>query len=209
MTTPTVQVAAGVTPAATFLADPDVTDDVARMYVDDLHDQGYVGNLTRLWAHSPTALTTLAEVLGMSVHEAGLTFRQRALLVSACASTMSDSYCSLAWGAKLSAAAGEETAMQVLAGDDSSLAPDERVLAAWARRMVREPNATTESHVAELREAGFDERQIFALTFFVALRLAFSTVNDTLGATPDVELADRVPPGVRAVVTFGRTPSPR
>jgi len=203
------EVAAGITPAATFLADPDVTEDVARMYADDLRDQGYVGNLTRLWAHHPTALTTLAQVLGMSVHQAGLTFRQRALLVSACASTMSDSYCSLAWGEKLSAAAGEETATRVLTGDDSSLAPEERVLAQWARRMARDPNSTTESHVTELREAGFDERQIFALTLFVALRLAFSTVNDTLGASPDTELADRVPPGVRAAVTFGRAPTPR
>jgi hypothetical protein len=42
----------------------------------------------------------------------------------------------------------------------------------------------------------------------VALRVAFSTVNDTLGASPDTELADRVPPGVRAAVTFGRAPTP-
>jgi alkylhydroperoxidase family enzyme len=208
MTMPTVEVTEGFTPAATFLADPDVTDAVARMYAADLHGQGYVAHLTRLWAHSPAALTAMEQVLGLVVDEAGLTFRQRALLVSACASTMSDSYCSLAWGDKLSAAAGEQTAVQVLAGDDSSLPHEERVLAAWARRMVREPNATTESHVVELREAGFDERQIFALTVFVALRLAFSTVNDTLGASPDAVLADRVPPGIRAAVTFGRTPTP-
>ena len=208
MTVPTVEVAAGLTPAATFLADPDVTDDVARMYLADVRGQGYVAHLTRLWAHSPAAMTAMAQVLALVADEAGLTFRQCALVVSACASTMSDSYCSLAWGAKLSAAAGEETAVQILAGDDSSLPHEERVLATWARRMVREPNATTESHVAELRAAGFEERQIFALTVFVALRLAFSTVNDTLGAAPDAELAARVPPRVRAAVTFGRPPTP-
>ena len=207
MTTPTLEVAAGVTPVAAFLTDPDVTDDVARMYAADLRDQGYVAHLTRLWAHSPAAMTAMAQFLGLSVDEAGLTFRQRALLVSACASTMSDSYCSLAWGAKLSSAAGEDIAADVLAGNDSSLPREERVLSTWARRMVRNPNATTQFHVAELREAGFDDRQIFALTVFVALRLAFSTVNDTLGAAPDAELADRVPPGVRSAVTFGRTPT--
>ena len=74
--------------------------------------------------------------------------------------------------------------------------------------MARDPNSTTGAHVAELRAAGFDDRQIFAVTVFVALRLAFSTVNDTLGAAPDAELADRVPPRVRSAVTFGRQPSP-
>jgi alkylhydroperoxidase family enzyme len=208
MTTPTVEVTAGFTPAASFLADPDVTDDVARMYAADLRGQGYVAHLTRLWAHSPAAMTAMEHILGLVVDAAGLTYRQRALLVSACASARSDSYCSLAWGAKLSSAAGEETAAGVLAGDDSSLPPEERVLATWARRMVRGPNATTDSHVDELRAAGFDEPQIFAITVFVALRLAFSTVNDTLGAAPDAVLANRVPPGVRAAVIFGRTPKP-
>ena len=54
--------------------------------------------------------------------------------------------------------------------------------------MVREPNATTEVHVEELRAIGYDDRQIFAITVFVALRIAFSMVNDTLGAAPDPEL---------------------
>jgi uncharacterized peroxidase-related enzyme len=208
VTTPTVKMAAGLIPAATFLADPDITDDVARMYAADLESQGYVAHLTRLWAHSPAAMSALTQFLGLAVDEAALTFRQRGLLVAACASTMSDSYCSLAWGSKLSSAAGEGTAAQVLAGDDSALAPEERALTAWARRVARDPNSTTEAHVAELRAAGFDERQIFALTAFVALRIAFSTVNDSLGAAPDAELADRVPPGVRAAVTFGRPPTP-
>jgi hypothetical protein len=38
----------------------------------------------------------------------------------------------------------------------------------------------------------------------VALRQAFSTVNDALGAQPDSELVDRVPAEVRQAVTFGR-----
>ena len=154
MTMRTMEVTAGFTSATTFLADPEVTDDVARMYAADLRGQGYVAHLTRLWAHSPGTMTAMANVLDLSVAEASLTFRQRALLVSACASAMSDSYCSLAWGSKLSAAAGEETAAAVLAGDDSSLPREERVLATWARRMVRDPNATTEFHVAEMRAAG-------------------------------------------------------
>jgi hypothetical protein len=62
--------------------------------------------------------------------------------------------------------------------------------------------------MALLREVGLGEREIFEATAFVAFRLAFSTVNDALGAAPDKQLADAAPPTVRAAVDFGRAPSP-
>ena len=55
-----------------------------------------------------------------------------------------------------------------------------------------------------LRDAGFDDAQIFAITVFVALRLAFSTVNDALGPRPDRALVDELPQPVSAAVTWGR-----
>ena len=39
---------------------------------------------------------------------------------------------------------------------------------------------------------------------FGALRGAFSTINDALGALPDNELADMAPAEVRDAVTWGR-----
>jgi hypothetical protein len=53
------------------------------------------------------------------------------------------------------------------------------------------------------------EREIFEATVFVALRLAFSTVNDALGVRPDWQVADAVPPEVRRAVTFGRPSAER
>ena len=61
-------------------------------------------------------------------------------------------------------------------------------LAQWARSVATDPNAIEARDVQRLRDAGFDEAQIFAITTFVALRLAFSTVNDALGARPDSQL---------------------
>jgi hypothetical protein len=60
--------------------------------------------------------------------------------------------------------------------------------------------------VRALREAGYGEAQIVAITLYVALRLALSTVNAALGARPDLELARDAPPPVRDAVTFGRPP---
>jgi hypothetical protein len=68
----------------------------------------------------------------------------------------------------------------------------------------RDPSSTTEDDVDALRAVGYDDRQIFAITLYVAMRVAFSTVNDALGATPDSELVARVPAAVRSAVTYGR-----
>jgi alkylhydroperoxidase family enzyme len=77
-------------------------------------------------------------------------------------------------------------------------------MASWARRVAADPNGTTSANVDGLRDAGLDDATIFAVTAFVALRLAFSTVNDALGAVPDTELWANAPSAVADVVTWGR-----
>jgi uncharacterized peroxidase-related enzyme len=202
-----MNVEAPALPAAGFLAEPEIDDQVQRMYDSDRDLQGYVANLTRIWAHSPEALALLSYVLKRAAEAAGIDQGQRALLVTAAASTLGDSYCSLAWGRKLAATSGEDQAARVVAGQDEDLGARDRALAAWARRVVRDPSGTTAEQVDELRAVGYDDKQIFAVTLFVALRIAFSTLNDALGAAPDIELAAMVPPALRAAVWFGRQPA--
>jgi alkylhydroperoxidase family enzyme len=192
---------------ASFLDDPGVDEHVERMYASDLSGQGYVAHLTRVWANSPEALAALSYVLKRASDTAGLDGRQRSLLVTACAATIGDSYCSLAFGSKLAHEAGEEVAAGIIGGNHAALSPAERTLVSWARRVSRDPNGATAEDVGALRALGYDDQQIFAITLFIALRLAFSTVNDALGAAPDAELAQRAPASVRAAVTYGRPPA--
>ena len=189
---------------AGWLDEPASTPETERLYAEDEADMGYVMNVSRLWAHLPAAHRDLFALLGQSARAGGLSVRQRGILVTACASTLGDSYCALAWGKKLAAEASAELAGGVLRGDDEALDPQERTLAAWARAVTRDPNGTTTSDVEALRAAGFDDGQIFAITLFVGLRLAFSTVNDALGAHPDAAVGSSAPDPVRAAVTFGR-----
>lgn len=187
-----------------FLAPAEASAAAQRLYDDDLSDSGYVMNLSRLWAHNPALLDGLSTLIGESADAGSLTFRQRGILISACASTLGDSYCSLAWGARLAREVGDDAASGVLRGNDDALDPAEQVLARWARLITRDPNATSAGDVQALRDAGFNDPQIHAITTFVALRVAFSTVNDALGTRPDRSLAERVPLPVREAVTFGR-----
>jgi uncharacterized peroxidase-related enzyme len=180
---------------------------VQALFDEDLDDGGYVWNVSRLWAHQPGTVNGLFDLMSAAFKPSGLSFRQRAILVIAAASALGDSYCSLAWSAKLGQASDPALAAEVVNGGDAGLTDQEKAMAAWARKVVRDPNATTPADVQALRDAGLDDGQVFAITAFVALRLAFSTINDALGAQPDAQLAESLPAEVRGAVTFGRPPA--
>jgi alkylhydroperoxidase family enzyme len=192
--------------AAGFLGAPEVDPEVRQMYAGDLHGQGYVANQTRLWAYAPGALAALSHAMSVAVDMAGLDMAERSLLVTATASALGDSYCTLAWGSKLARYVGADSAAATARGDDSTLEDGPRAIAAWARQVVRDPNGTDASQVERLRALGLDDRQVFAVTLFVALRIAFSTVNDALGAVPDQQLVAGAPAALVDAVDFGRLP---
>ncbi len=184
-----------------FVDVPTPSADVQRLYEHDVEQVGFVMNLSAIWGHQPALHTGLFDLIALAVKAGGLSFRQRGVLITATASTVRDSYCSLAWGNRLAGVAGAGLAGAVISGDDPP-DPQEQALASWARRVAGDPNHIED--VQALRDNGYNDEQIVAITVFVALRIAFSTVNDALGARPDRELAEAAPPAVRDAVTFGR-----
>jgi len=187
-----------------FVAEPPVSAEAQGLYDEDLAESGYVWNVTRLWAHQPDTMKQLFGLMSQAFKRSGLSFRQRGILVISAATALGDSYCTLAWSEKLGKAEDNALVAAVLDGSGTGLTDQETALAAWARKVARDPNATGATDVQALREAGFDDGQIFAVTAFVALRLAFSTINDALGAQPDALLAQALPAEVREAVTYGR-----
>ncbi len=193
---------------AGFLEEPPISPQAQALYDEDVKETGYVWNVSRLWAYQPDTVERLFGLMSQAFKPSGLEFRQRGILVTAAASTLGDSYCSLAWGGKLSAASDSALAAGVLDGTDTGLSDQEKAMASWTRKIVKDPNATTPADVQELRDAGITDSQIFAITAFVALRLAFSTINDALGANPDAQLVESLPSAVTQSVTYGRPVRP-
>jgi alkylhydroperoxidase family enzyme len=187
-----------------FLGEAPLTPAAQALYDKDVAEDGYVGSGARLWAYQPEAVRELFALMSRTYRASGLTFRQCAILVTATASTLGDSACSLAWGGKLSDVSGPALAAAVLTGTDTGLTKQDQVLAEWARKVVQDPNATTPADVQVLRDCGLDDGQIFALTTYIALRLAFSTVNDALGLHPDAQLVQSLPSAVLEAVSWGR-----
>lgn len=170
----------------------------------DRRGYGFVMNLTELWAHDPETHDALFTLVARQAATAGLTLRDRGVLVAATAAAHGDSYCAIAWGGKLAAESDEEVALAVLRDDVAALTERDRALAGWARRVASSPSSTTAADVGPLRAVGFDDRAIFAITAFVALRQAFSTLNAALGAVPDADLRTMASPAVVEAVTWGR-----
>src|SRR4029079_9169138 len=86
---------------SSFLGEPPPSTGAQRLFDDDVNGLGYVMNVSRLWANDPEALDTLSQLLGHVTRSGSLTHRQRAILITSCASTLGDSYCALVWGQKL------------------------------------------------------------------------------------------------------------
>jgi alkylhydroperoxidase family enzyme len=181
-----------------FLGAPAATGGGRLLAEEDLADPGFVMNVTKLWMHDPEAMTALFELIVPSARAAGLSFVERAIVTIVGTTLAGDSYCPLAWGDKLATATSPELAASVLLGSDEDLDDRGRAVAAWTRIVVGAGAPATPADVDRLRAAGFDDAQILRLTLFVALRVAFATVNGALGARPEREYVDHVDATVRA-----------
>jgi uncharacterized peroxidase-related enzyme len=188
-----------------FIVAPADSVETSKVYKSSAEANGFVMNLTKAWAWRPDVFSGFAVLRNQLTDQSKLSKRELAVLVCATASALGDSYCSLAWGRTLAQHADAVTAAAVISNSvEGALSERERVLAAWARKVVQDPNTTTASDIEVLRKAGLSELEIFEATVFVAFRQAFSAVNDALGISPDRQLYEQVPTEVKEVVTFGR-----
>ena len=187
-----------------FLDEPPTSDLSEQLYEEDRASSGYVDNLTRLWCWRPDAMAAFYDARAVLLNDSGLSSADVAVINAATAGARTDSYCALAWGTKLADQMDAETSARVLSGSVDGLDDRTAALARWARSVAVDPNSTTPADVDRLRSVGLTDRQIFEVTMLAAWRLAFSTVNDALGAQPDAQLAQRAPAEVRAAVGYGR-----
>lgn len=183
------------------------TEDVRRIHADGVASQGFLMNLTHVWAWRPDVYEGFAQLRNQLTGNSSLSKRELAVIVSATASALGDSYCALAWGTTLAKQSQPEVAAAVLqCGDNDAMTPRDRALATWARRITQDPTSTGPEDVQALRDAGLSEREIVEATMFAAFRVAFSTVNNALGAQPDAQLVANAPREVAEAVNFGRAP---
>ena len=189
-----------------FINPPGPSEESERIYRSIADVQGFVMNLSKAWAWRPDIFDGFADLRNQLTSQSTFSKLELAAMVCSAAAELGDSYCALAWGKTLAVESSPELAASVIDGSSvDGLTTRAGALAKWARKVARDPNSTTRQEVDALRSAGFNDREIFEATAFIAFRLAFSTVNDALGINPDGELFEGTPAIVRNSVTFGRS----
>jgi alkylhydroperoxidase family enzyme len=122
-----------------FLAEPESSDATERIYKSNADSLGFVMNLTRAWAWRPDVYEAFAALRAQLTSKSSLTRRDQAVIVCATAAQLGDSYCSLAWGKTLAAKPPPrlpQSSRHARARADGR----DRALAAWARKVVADPN---------------------------------------------------------------------
>src|SRR5262245_37418558 len=97
-----------------FLGDAPPSEQRDAAFAVDRDDDGYVANHTRLWAWRPDLRADFLALRSGVMSSSTLTATDFAVLVTATASELGDSYCSLAWGNRLAGAMDDGTAAAVI-----------------------------------------------------------------------------------------------
>jgi uncharacterized peroxidase-related enzyme len=170
--------------------------------IDDT-DAGPQWNMRSVFAHRPAVFAAWRQLLGAITAE--MDERLYELVTLAAAGGLRSSYCSLAHGQVLLERHVSEAELLTLALDPDSapLTTVESAAMRFARKVVEDATSVSAEDVAELRELGLSDPEIFDIAAAAAVRCFFSKTLDALGVQADAEYAE-LSPELRAVLVTGR-----
>lgn len=147
---------------------------VAEMYAEDLSADGFVFAHTRAMAVNPEAHAAFMALIRAVVPSIGIRVYEAATLGAARA--IGSPHCLLAHGRKAVRAdvLDDEALSSFAHRDDRGFTPAERMVIRFCERLSTDPRAMTDSDTQELRDVGFDDRQIVDITLAAAARNYFS-----------------------------------
>jgi uncharacterized peroxidase-related enzyme len=171
-------------------------------YEADRARLGYVANYTLLFANRPRVLAAWQALSAAIRDEMGL--RRYELATLAAARELRSSYCMLAHG-KLFAEAFPGDDLRAIAADHRSagLEPVDVAVMDLAEKVAGDHASVTPDDIAQLRELGLGDAEIFDVVVAATARCFFSKALDALGAEPDSAYRS-LEPSLRAQLTVGR-----
>ena len=169
--------------------------------IDDSGDTGPQRNMRSVFAHRPAVYAAWRQLLGAITAE--MDERLYELVTLAAAGSLRSSYCALAHGQVLLERHVSEAELLTLAlePDSALLTPAESAAMRLARKVVEDATTVSAEDVAELRELGLSDAEIFDIVAAAAARCFFSKTLDGLGVQPDAEYAELAPELRDALVT--------
>lgn len=185
-------------------AERDAAGDVARHYAADRSRDGYVWNLTQVFALRPEAYDAW---VGLNTTiKAGMDLRRYELVTLAAARRLRSSYCALAHGSVLRESFYADETLRAIAADHHAAGLDAIDVAVmnFAEKVVDDATRITAADIDELRGHGLSDVDIFQVVLATAARCFFSKVLDATGAEPDAHYRSALPNELQEVLTVGR-----
>jgi uncharacterized peroxidase-related enzyme len=186
-----------------LIGDDEATGEAAALFAADLAEDGYVANMTRLFARRPDVLAGWVHLV--TAIRDGMDRRRYELVTVAAARRLRSSYGMLAHGNVLAERFLEPSAVRDVALDHRSagLDPVDVAVMDLAEKVVVDATSVTQEDVDRLRDLGLGDDEIFDVVAAAAVRCFFSKTLDALGAQPDSAYA-ALDPALRDVLVVGR-----
>ena len=184
--------------------EPDAAEGTVReMYEQVRAEHGHIPNWAGAFSLRPKVRAAWVGLVG-SIRE-NLTLRRYELATLAAARALRSSYCSLAHGRVLADKVFDATRVTSIANGDGSavLEPAEIAMMNFVEKLVRHADRVTEGDVAQLRELGYSDEEIFDIAATAAARCFFSKLIDALGVQADASF-NKLDPDMRKALTVGR-----
>jgi uncharacterized peroxidase-related enzyme len=176
------------------VSESEATDEIAKIYAEDLDELGYVPSYTRVMAMNPEAVRAweaLARTIAIPLGK-----RNWELVTLAAARALRSQHCLLAHGRKSLDLFAEVDLIQIAQDyHDAGLSESEVAMMDFSYKMSVDSSAMTDADSQRLRDVGFSDVEIVNITLAAAARNFFSRSIQALAA--DVEVPAELSPELR------------
>jgi uncharacterized peroxidase-related enzyme len=168
----------------------DATGLVREFYDEDLADDGYISNISRLYSLKPEVLAGWRTLIG-SIRDT-MDLRRYELATLAAAEALRCRYCVAAHAEVLESKFYDRPQLEAIARDyrSAGLDPVDVAIMAFAEKVALHAYRVAPEDIDELRGHGLTDTEIFEVALTAAARAFFSKSLDSMGAEPDEALAD-------------------
>jgi len=173
----------------------------SELYQADLEQQGYVANMTRVFAHRPELWAAWRELVGAL--RRSMDWRRYELVTVAAAQELRSSYCMLAHGKVLVEEFYDADQVRAIVEGHGPLDEVDRAVMELGAKVARDARAVTADDIARLRALGLSDGEILDVVATASARCFFSKALDALGAEPDAAYR-ALDPAMRDELVVGR-----
>ena len=180
---------------------------VWEMYARQQAAYGFVPNYAKVFCYRPHVMDHWGKLLA-AIRQT-VEPRRFELVTFAAAHALRNSYCSLAHGNALTAFFGEDDILALAnLHEGNVLKPAEKQMMHFARKVATDAASITQEDIANLRDYGFADDEIFDIAAVAAARSFFTKMLDSTGAEADIGFVG-MKTGLKQALTVGRTVTQR